>query len=71
MLDNVHEIMVRTNAISNLIREDKTVQMYSALQTGQQHGMQTMDQHLGDLVLTKKVAIEDARRVAVDKSKFL
>lgn len=44
------EIMVGTPAIRNLIREDKVAQMYSAIQTGQQMGMMTLDQHLQDLV---------------------
>ena len=41
-----HEIMVGVPAIRNLIREDKVAQMYSIIQTGQNHGMQTMDQCL-------------------------
>ena len=44
-----HEIMVGTPAIRNLIRENKIAQMYSAIQTGQQYGMQTMDQNLSDI----------------------
>src|SRR5690606_28102362 len=45
-----HEIMIGTPAIRNLIRENKIAQMYSAIQTGQQYGMQTLDQCLQDLV---------------------
>ncbi len=44
-----HEIMIGTPAIRNLIREDKIAQMYSAIQTGQNVGMQTLDQNLKDL----------------------
>jgi twitching motility protein PilT len=44
------EIMVPTPAVRNLIREGKTHQLYSALQTGGNHGMQTMDAALADLV---------------------
>ena len=44
------EIMIGTPAIRNLIREDKVAQMYSAIQTGGAHGMQTLDQHLAQLV---------------------
>lgn len=66
-----HEILIRTNAIANLIREDKVAQMYSALQTGQQHGMQTLDQCLEDLVSKRLITPADARRSAVDKSKFV
>jgi len=45
-----HEIMIGTPAIRNLIREDKVAQMYSAIQTGQGQGMQTLDQNLKELV---------------------
>ena len=45
-----HEIMIGTPAIRNLIRENKIAQMYSAIQTGQQFGMQTLDQNLQTLV---------------------
>lgn len=44
------EILRATAAIRNLIREDKIVQMYSAIQTSQSVGMQTMDQSLQNLV---------------------
>jgi twitching motility protein PilT len=53
--------MVGTPAIRNLIREAKVAQMYSAIQTGQQFGMQTLDQNLQDLV---KKAHHLARRSA-------
>lgn len=45
-----HEILVCTNAIRNLIRENKVPQMYSAMQTGRQYGMQTMEQHIAELI---------------------
>ena len=45
-----HEIMRGTPAIRNLIREDKIAQMYSAIQTGGNTGMQTLDQCLTNLV---------------------
>jgi twitching motility protein PilT len=44
------EVLVPTPAVRNLIREGKTHQLYSALQTGGSHGMQTMDAALADLV---------------------
>ena len=60
-----YEIMRGTPAIRNLIREDKVAQMYSAIQTGQSVGMQTMDQCLKDLlkkrVITREIAREKAR----------
>ena len=56
-----HEIMIGTPAIRNLIREGKVAQMYSAIQTGQKLGMQTLDQCLMDLV-NKKVITRDTAR---------
>lgn len=61
-----HEIMLGTPAIRNLIREDKVAQMYSMIQTGMAHGMQTMDQCLKQLVGRGMVAPVDARAKAVD-----
>jgi twitching motility protein PilT len=52
------EILVPTPAIRNLIREGKTHQIYSALQTGGAHGMQTMDAALADLVRRHKITRE-------------
>jgi len=65
-----HEIMVGTNAIRNLIREDKIAQMYSMIQTGQNDGMQTLDQCLENLIRDRMITPGDARFHAVDKSKF-
>ncbi|KMT65856.1 type IV pilus twitching motility protein PilT [Catenovulum maritimum] len=65
-----HEIMVGTPAIRNLIREDKIAQMYSAIQTGMQHGMQTMDQCLLDLVSRGLVTRQVAQSKAVNKQQF-
>lgn len=45
-----HEIMLGIPAVRNLIREDKVAQLYSIIQTGMTHGMQTMDQSLKQLV---------------------
>jgi twitching motility protein PilT len=52
------EILVPTPAVRNLIREGKTHQIYSALQTGGAHGMQTMDAALADLVRRQKITRE-------------
>ena len=59
-----HEIMIGTPAIRNLIREDKVAQMYSAIQTGASHGMQTMDQNLHRLVSQKVITAEVANEKA-------
>ncbi len=64
------EIMVGTPAIRNLIREDKVAQMYSAIQTGQAHGMQTMDQALKELVQRGIVSRVDAKAKAQNKDQL-
>ncbi|MDO8891570.1 MAG: type IV pilus twitching motility protein PilT [Sulfurimicrobium sp.] len=65
-----HEIMIGTPAIRNLIRENKIAQMYSAIQTGQNLGMQTLDQCLTDLVRRNVVAQNEARTKAANKESF-
>ncbi len=65
-----HEIMVCNGAIRNLIREDKVAQIYSALQTGGQQGMQTLDQSLQDLVKSNAIKPEVARVIAINKDLF-
>jgi twitching motility protein PilT len=62
--------MVGTPAIRNLIRENKVAQMYSAIQTGQQFGMQTLDQCMTDLVKRNVISSEEARARAVNKDAF-
>ncbi|MEZ7912022.1 MAG: type IV pilus twitching motility protein PilT [Propionivibrio sp.] len=65
-----HEIMIGTPAIRNLIRESKVAQMYSAIQTGAQLGMQTLDQCLLDLVRRNVVSAIEARGKAANKDAF-
>ena len=65
-----HEIMIGTPAIRNLIRENKVAQMYSSIQTGQSHGMQTLDQCLTDLVRRNIIAASEARLNAQNKENF-
>jgi twitching motility protein PilT len=59
-----HEIMIGTPAIRNLIREAKIAQMYSAIQTGSNVGMQTLDQNLTDLVKRNVISSAAARNAA-------
>jgi len=66
-----HEIMLATPAIRNLIREDKIAQMYSAIQTGQNVGMHTLDQYLEGLVARGIVARHEAVKKAVDRKLFM
>ncbi|MFN0316520.1 MAG: type IV pilus twitching motility protein PilT [Burkholderiales bacterium] len=65
-----HEIMIGTPAIRNLIREAKVAQMYSAIQTGAQLGMQTLDQCLIELVKRNVVSPAEARSKAANKDAF-
>jgi twitching motility protein PilT len=65
-----HEVMIGTPAIRNLIREAKVAQMYSAIQTGQSVGMQTLDQNLTDLVRRNIVSSDEARAKAANKDNF-
>src|SRR6185295_8444848 len=65
-----HEIMIGTPAIRNLIRENKIAQMYSAIQTGRQIGMQTLDQNLQELVQRNIVSAAEARGKAANKDNF-
>jgi twitching motility protein PilT len=66
----VHEIMVGTPAIRNLIRENKVAQMYSMIQTGSQFGMQTLDQSMLDLVRRNVIAVAEARLYAKTPENF-
>jgi twitching motility protein PilT len=65
-----HEIMIGTPAIRNLIRENKIAQMYSAIQTGRQIGMQTLDQNLQELVQRNIISSAEARGKAANKDNF-
>ncbi|GBG15630.1 twitching motility protein PilT [Novimethylophilus kurashikiensis] len=66
-----HEIMIGTPAIRNLIREAKIAQMYSAIQTGQNLGMQTLDQNLTELVRKNIIGLPEARSKAANKDTFV
>ncbi len=66
-----HEVMIGTPAIRNLIRENKIPQMYSAIQTGQNVGMQTLDQNLQDLVKRNIVSVNEARSKAANKDSIM
>ncbi len=66
----VLEILVMTRAIANLITTDQTHMIPSQLQTGQDYGMQLMDQALLEAIHHKKIDPDDAVRFALDKSLF-
>jgi twitching motility protein PilT len=54
------EIMINTPAIANLIREGKTAQLYSQIQTGGERGMQTLERALADLVNQGEISLDEA-----------
>jgi len=64
------EVMIATSAIRNLIREAKTHQMPSVIETGMHYGMQTMDGSLVDLVRRGAIAHDDAAARAFDPDNF-
>jgi twitching motility protein PilT len=64
------EVMLPSPAVRNLIREGKTHQLYSAIQTGGEQGMQTMDASLVDLVQHGRITVEAARRRASVPAEF-
>jgi twitching motility protein PilT len=65
-----HEIMLGTPAVRNLIRENKIAQMYSAIQTGQSIGMQTLDQNLQELLNKGLISKDEAIKKAANKDAF-
>ena len=65
------EIMIATPAVRNLIREGKTFQIPSMIQTGKKYGMQTLDDAIMDFLNKKMISADDAYAKANDKSKFL
>ncbi|MEE9420479.1 MAG: type IV pilus twitching motility protein PilT [Desulfatiglandaceae bacterium] len=65
------EIMIATPAVRNLIREGKTFQIPSTIQTGKKFGMQTLDDAIMDLLNKKMISPDDAYVKCNDKSKFL
>jgi twitching motility protein PilT len=64
------EILVATPAVRNLIREGKTYQIPSSMQTGKKFGMQTLDDAIMDLMQNGKIEPDEAYNKCVDKAKF-
>ncbi len=65
------EIMVATPAIRALIRDDKVHQIYSAMQAGKKHGMQTMNDALYQLYMGREVTQDECLRVSPEPNEFL
>jgi twitching motility protein PilT len=62
--------MVATPAIRALIRDDKVHQIYSAMQAGKKHGMQTLADSLYTQYMSREVSLEECLRVAPDQNEF-
>ena len=65
------EILIATPAVRNLIREGKTYQILSAMQTGKKYGMQTMDDAILAYLDKRMISSDDAYSNATEKAKFL
>ena len=64
------EVLVATQAIRAMIRDDKVHQIYSAMQAGKKFGMQTFNDSLYSLYITDEVALDECLRVSPDPSEF-
>ncbi len=65
------EIMIATPAVRNLIREGKTFQIPSMIQTGKKYGMQTLDDSIMELLNARKISPEEAYMKCIEKQRFL
>ena len=65
------EILMVTPAIRAMIRDDKVHQIYSAMQSGKKHGMQTLADALYTLHMQREVALDECLRVVSDQNEFL
>ena len=65
------EILVVTPAIRALIRDDKVHQIYSSMQSGKKYGMQTLNDALYNLYMSREVAFDECLRVSGDPNEFL
>ncbi len=65
-----YELLVRTTSVGSMIREQKTFQIPTAIQTGGKEGMQLLDNHLRELVESEQITAHEAIKCAVDPAKF-
>jgi twitching motility protein PilT len=65
------EIMVCTQAVRACIRDDKIHQIYSAMQAGKKHGMQTLNDALYQLYVQREVSLEECVKRTSDPTEFL
>ena len=65
------EVLIATPAVRNLIREGKTYQIASVMQTGKKYGMRTLDDSIMEYLDKRQISADDAYSNAVEKPKFL
>jgi twitching motility protein PilT len=65
------EVMICTPAIRSLIRDEKIHQIYSLMQAGKKHGMQTMNDALQQLYLQREITLEEALKRSGDPAELL
>jgi twitching motility protein PilT len=65
-----YELMLHSTPVASMIREQKTHQIPTAIQTGGKQGMQLLDNHLKELVETEKIRVQEAIRCATEPSRF-
>jgi twitching motility protein PilT len=65
-----YEVLVGSTPVKRCIKEDKTDQLITIMQTSRSDGMLTMDQCLEDLVIAKKITYDDGLKNAEDKKEF-
>jgi twitching motility protein PilT len=65
------EVMVCTPAIRACIRDEKIHQIYSIMQAGKKHGMQTLNDALHQLYMAREVTLEDCLKASSDSNEFL
>lgn len=65
------EILIANSAVRNLIREGKTFQILSSMQTGKKFGMQTLDDAIEDLLVKKRISADAAYANSIEKARFL
>lgn len=65
------EVLIATPGVRNLIRESKTYQIISAMQTGKKYGMQTLDDAIMEFLDRKMISADDAYSNCVEKSRFV
>ncbi len=65
------EILIATPAVRNLIREGKTYQILSNMQTGKKYGMQTLDDAILEYIHKRMISPDEAYSNCVEKAKFI